>query len=1244
MPKFSLFHFSIVFTLLISSVCAQETFRDNFSAVSYANNDGTRNFSANWQENEATTSPSAGQIQIVGNRLRFQQMTGQVILRNLDLSGVATATLTFTYEGTGIGDEVLSLFFRRNDGNLIILQNYGNGAGTATFNIPAAYIHANSAIGFFGNTWNVGETAFVDNLQIAATISPPTINVSDVTVDEDAGTANFIVNHIGTNASGPFTVNYETLDGTAVAGDDFTFTTGTLNFNGTVGDQETISVPIIDDISPEALTERFSLVFTGTSDTSVDITDTAIGSINDDDIVNNAPLVLREQFNGYFDYAVTGGSLRDDTVNNCFINPTSSNTFQTNIPVGAVVERALLYWTHSSTVLDDQVNFEGQPIVADNIYAANFVGLQYYGYVSDVTSILSNIPDLETNVFDFSGLTVDNSATYCPNLVVGGWSLKVFFTEPSLPAVSINLYEGFSGERNSASSFTLDGFFAIGTANAKTTITSWEGDVSLTNNELISVTTTSGTFGLNGDGDNDGLTVNNPFNSTFFDNTVVPIINNSDFFGVDIDTHNISPFIQPGESAVTVNIQSGDDTVIINSLVIKVPSNLITGRVFEDLTYGGGTGRDLVTAQGIGTEGTTVELYDNTGVLLQTDITDANGDYVFAGMENGDFSVRVVNSSVRSSRGGGTGCINCIPIQTFRRNYANVSGFEDVENEIGGVSPSSQDSSSGVLVGAQTVSAINIIGEGVVGVDFGFNFNTIVNTNGSGQGSLAQFIVNSNNLDETGLDIDPNGIFDPEVGEDLSVFMIPPTNDALGRTADSNFNGTYFDIFIQNSVPLPAILDQNTHIDGRTQTAYSGDSNAGSIGAGGTAVGTSGTILPNYELPEIQIHRNGGEVLIVESDDVVIRNVSVFANNNASIRINNGSVAILENLLAVNAIGGNAGNVDFGIENQGGDIQVARNYIATASDAGIVLNGGNSSIIENNHIWSNGATACDDNIQINSGAGIIIRQNLIEDSASLGIDAENIAGEVAILDNTITGSGQNGGDCSGNIENYGIRLSGNDSEINNNIIFDNGGAGLVLVGNSGENGNLISQNSFFNNGTAGAALGIDLVSSGIVADGVTINDLNDGDSGPNDLINFPIIESAKRNGNSLRVSGWVGAGATVEFFLTDISQGTASKGDNELGLSTDYGEGQLFIASFDEGSPEDNNANTASYSDADNNTDTTNRFEFIINLPSGLAVLGDGLTATATITNSTSEFSPLSNITAFTVITNRRITYRVKKQ
>ncbi|NAY92566.1 sodium:calcium exchanger [Muricauda sp. JGD-17] len=1118
----------------------------------------------------------------------------------------------FVYEGTTTGGTLIGQF---HNGNLPSTITSTDVSGCLTFRFTSDFSVTN-------NGWEATVSCFTPG---------PTLSIADVSVDETAGTAVFTVTHTGASASGPFTVNFQTVDGTALAGNDYTSTTGTLNFNGTLGDTEIISVPVINDAIVEN-DETFTIQFTSTSDGTVDITDTGTGTINSQ-ILSDAPLTLYEEIYGNVDYVVTGNTLRtaDNGTDPCAVANSSSNTLIATIPGTATIRKAYLYWAHSSSTMDTDVTFEGQAVTADIAY--NAFSATYWSYLSDVTSIVSGVTNPSTNTYDFADLTIDNTTNCASQGVLGGWALIVFYDDPSLPAASINLYQGFQRLRNSSDSFTLDSFYAIAGSGAKATFLSWEGDSTLSGaSETLSITNQSGTnFTLSGDG---GQTGNNAYNSTIYDNTQAPAFDDPTPYGLDLDTYNISTFITPGDSQVTANVSVANDAVFFNAVLIRVQSNLISGTVFEDVNYPGGAGRDMATASGVGVNNATLELYNASNNLVQTTTTDNNGDYIFGGMVDGNYTVRVVNSSVRSSRGGGIGCTTCWPVQTYR-NFNTSGSFVDVTDEVGGASPALEDSAVGTLTGAQTTSAVSISGNGVVGLDFGFNFNTIVNSNEDGQGSLEQFIVNSNSLDETGLDIEANSIFDPASGIDTSIFMIPNATDPLGRTADTNFSGSFADISISNGNPLSSIASDNTSIDGRTQTAYSGNTNAGTIGSGGTTVGVSATVLPNYNLPEIQVHRNGGDVFRTEGTNNTIRNLAIYANSNAGIRIDNGSANIIENVLGVNASGTNSGNIDHGVENQSGDIVVDSNYIATNTDGGILIAGGTSNTIQNNHITANGDATCDDNITITGGNGITIQQNLIENAASLGIDAATSSGSIIINENTITGSGQDGGNCSGTVKNMGIELGGSNSQITSNIVYANGGTGITVTGSG--TGNLISQNSFYANGTAAPALGIDLN-----GDGVTLNDNGDSDTGPNNLNNFPIINFVTISGTNLVVKGWARPGTIVEFFFTDINQGTASDGDNTLGQSTDYGEGQVYIATATEGSGSDLDASSSSYTDADGNTDATNRFEFLLALPNGTTV-GNKITATGTLANSTSEFSPFSSIKVASVITNRRITYRVNK-
>ncbi|MDO1511840.1 Calx-beta domain-containing protein [Maribacter confluentis] len=1475
-----------VLLLLLSatSLYAQETYLDTFTSTSYGINEGTQNFSSNWIEQNDGNEAWGGSIRITGGRLRFRNSDDGWIYRFVPLDGASSATLTLDYDATSAGGEGIDVFVYNADNNdWGFVQRINSGSGSITYNLTAAQIASNPAIIFFpvDTNWQNSDTIYIDNVLFTATFGSEVL-VDDVTVNENAGTATFTVRHGGSAASGPYSVDYTTTNISAIAGQDYTASSGTLNFDGTIWDTETITIFITDDTIFEG-DETFRFSFTSTTDPNVDITDSAIGTIlandaliitdgqtattcndifldsggignysdNEDivyticpdtagnyiqldfqqfdvipgdvlyvydgsttgatllgqydndnvptqvfatnnngcltfrftsnnntsgngwqadvtcsppgpkivvddvyvdedagsaiftvthvrdrhgynnllfgfvetpftveymvsdgtanngsdyisvngtltftgavgnvqtfsvpivddgvpelveyftvgfsdataqyatvdysdtadgyinsQILANDPLTLFQEFDGYYDYSTTGGSLRtnDNNTDPCAITTSSSNSLISPIPNTATIKKAYLYWAHSSTVVDGSVTFEGQTVNANYQYQTTLTNRNFYGYVSDVTTIVQSVGNPSTNVFDFSDLTVDNSNTYCSSAtVLGGWTLFVFYEDPNLPAVNINLYQGFDGLSNAGNSFTLDSFYAIAGAGAKASFLSWEGDSTLDGNssgttnpngERLSITNQSNqSFQLTGDG---GQTGNNAYNSTLFDNTVSPDYNVSTTYGVDLDTYDISTYVSPGDSQVTANVDVGQDFIISAAVVLKVPSNLIAGTVFEDINYGGGLGRNMSDANGVGVSGAIVELYESNGTFVRRTNSKVNGDYSFGGMADGDYYVKLVNSTVRSTRVNGINCTTCVPVQTFR-SYGDVNNNFEVLDEIGGADPTAiSDSALGIFADSQSLSLVNIASSGVANIDFGYNFNTIVNTNQFGQGSLEQFILNSNTLGEAGLDIDANSIFDPAAGEDVSIFMIPPTGDSMGRAADANYNASgYFDIFLDNSNPLSDITGNTTIIDGRTQEAYSGNTNPGTFGSGGTGVGVTNTILPNYNRPEIQIHRNGGDVINLDGTNVELRNISVYANNNAAVRILGGSATVSGNILGVNAQGASSGNVDYGVEQMDGNAIITSNYITGNIESGIFIDGGTNSLIELNHLETNGGDACADNIIIEDGSGISIQNNLIENAASSGIEIDRVDG-VTISNNSIGFSGQNGGNCSGNYEGMAIKIDGENTIIGQNRIYSNGSAGIVITDGSM---NRITQNSIYANGTMVPSLGIDLD-----MDGVTLNDSADGDSGPNDLENFPILSGVYVAGSNLVVTGWASPGTTVEVFFTDVNEGTANLGDNQLGLTQDYGEGQIYIGTAVEGSANDQDSSISLYTDEDGNTDNTNKYKFVFPLPPGTAI-GDLVTTTGTRSNSTSEFSPEVIIKAYTVITNSRITYRVK--
>ena len=116
----------------------------------------------------------------------------------------------------------------------------------------------------------------------------------------------------------------------------------------------------------------------------------------------------------------------------------------------------------------------------------------------------------------------------------------------------------------------------------------------------------------------------------------------------------------------------------------------------------------------------------------------------------------------------------------------------------------------------------------------------------------------------------------------------------------------------------------------------------------------------------------------------------------------------------------------------------------------------------------------------------------------------------------------------------------------------NGGGNLIAF--SKESGILISDISTINNKIfansiySNGGLGIDLGSNG-----VTSNDTDDPDTGPNNLQNFPVLESVNFSTGSVTITGSLNSVASKTYKL----QFFASK----LTDNTGYGEGQTYLGS-----------------------------------------------------------------------------------
>lgn len=499
---------------------------------------------------------------------------------------------------------------------------------------------------------------------------------------------------------------------------------------------------------------------------------------------------------------------------------------------------------------------------------------------------------------------------------------------------------------------------------------------------------------------------------------------------------------------------------------------------------------------------------------------------------------------------------------------------------------------------------------------------SVTNTNDSGAGSLRQAILSANS----------------NPGADMISFSIPGAGSHT----------------IAPLSQLPNLTGAVT-LDGTTQNPGSAtppiELSGASAGAGVKALTLSGG---NTTVRGLVINGFNGIVIDLASSTNVVEGNYIGTNVTGGAGPGNGDVGIAISAGSANRIGGTtaaARNVISGNGAQGvlvlgpstNDL-IQGNFIGTdstgtsgfgnQSDGVMMLSGSNN--VTNCTVG--GTTAGAGNvISANMGVGVqfltvgtsnLVQGNLIGTDVSGSSDLGNGSSGVAITEandctvggtvtgagNVISGNGSNGvrinaATATGNlvkgnkigtgatgttsVPNSGDGVQILNSASNNtiggaagegNIIAFNDGAGVMIESGAG---NAIRSNSIFSN----AGLGIDLAPAG-----VTPNDSGDGDTGANNLQNFPVLTSSNgAAGGGVNVQGTLNSTANTTFALDFFSNPSCDGSGN--------GEGQTFLGSA---SVTSNGAGNVTF-----NVNVT-----------GSAFVGESITATATNPQgNTSEFS-----------------------
>lgn len=908
----------------------------------------------------------------------------------------------------------------------------------------------------------------------------------------------------------------------------------------------------------------------------------------------------------------------------------NSSSADFTLPANATIKSASLYWGANTAgspsaitpanknIIQFKIGGGGyQSLTADQVDLGNTNGAgaaaTVYHAFKDVTNLVKNQAANSTQTYSVADIQAGLGGDR-----YSGWSLIIVYEDPLEPWRELNVFDGFAVVNGTAVTTNISGFNtpANGAFKAEFGAFTYEGDLGISGD----------TFSMNSILVGGTGTINNTGN--FWDSSISSLSpynrtpNYTNALGLDIDLFALSTgatgVVKNGDTSASLTFTTTGDVYYPGAFTFAVDAAAISGRVFEDVNYGGGSGRNYTTANTsaqtsgfpltvtgssdrIGSSGAIVELYDKDGNFVATTTTDAQGRYGFSqNIKIGSYFIRVVNSSVKSVRPGNT-APGLIPVPTFQTD--GVTGLATANtNIVGGKDPTTADSAANTTnqnlndFFAQSVSKVVVAeNDAVPDTDFGFNFDAIVNTNDSGQGSLRQFINNSNALTNTNL-----AQVGQTAGKEVSIFMIPDGNAHPGQQVGLANQLTGGVAIIQPTSSLPAITDANTTINGATQTSNITDSNSGSYGYAGS-VGTGldsreGTSddpsLNGINKPEVAIKGTNNIPIGLDlvGNNETVQNIAIYGFGQGigtyvadvvvrgtGIMINDNAIGTTANTLTDPGAGVRSGGSHIYLANNSNST-IKNNLIVFAFQRGIFSSEENTLTvnIQGNEIRANNreGSSAGGGIELSSLAGTISPQgsitgNYIADnspSQSGGEDhgielSGNTGANLIVKDNTISGNGS------------GIALLSlkfpiphtNNITIQNNVLKNNFGEGIGITNNKGIT---ITQNAIYNN----IGLGIQL--SAGANDGAYNTTSSSGSNATipgNQAIDYPVITSSTLAAGNLTVKGFVGnvttgsptfANTKLEFFIADDTladqNGEVILGD---GKSKPHGEGRTYIGS-----------------------------------------------------------------------------------
>ncbi|NPA71847.1 MAG: hypothetical protein GXO35_03340, partial [Gammaproteobacteria bacterium] len=884
-------------------------------------------------------------------------------------------------------------------------------------------------------------------------------------------------------------------------------------------------------------------------------------------------------------------------------------------PSGTKVEKAFLLWAASGSLVDREVLLNGEPIIADNCHLIDTIyGNQFFGCVADVSEFIS--PDISD--YSLEGLAIDTQSPYSDYCtVLGGWSLVVVYSAPNTSEELnfIKFYEGFEWIHNDTlPSHIISGFNVADPARLSVLSIVWEGDPDITDNEIVRI--------------NDQEVASNLFdsNSTAFAK--------SDTFGVDVDSLIASGYVAPGDTRLTWDASTGGDLVIVQMVgIYDLSITGISGYVYEDLNGDGHLSNDRRPVDGV-----IVKLFDNYGNLIRETKTDSNGFYYFSNLIAGEYFVVVDSRTIKPSEfNPGYSASDVWAEQTWINAPAEAVAYCDTDAD--GDTPPDEITGEHVCFGgayghlsddatalstAEHKIKVKVKNTFISNVNFGFSFNVVTNINDKDddvssdrtcQGCLRQFIQNANAIK----------------GNNTMRFVpaVHPNMDKGNgvkwwKITISDFNK---DGIVNTEDVFPAIEDPSgaTVIDGTAYSYSDGtsvrDTNQGNLPKGCDTVGVDEIEFRDLPKPELEVagrrlsQDSGLDYIFfinTEADGITIKNLSVHGSGDQDVEVDPhndirvlqaGSGLLLTKLVVGLPPSGNFEDIDeyewtmsTGIYLEaaypnriGNDWTTRENWeisyalVGYTGAHGIKVNKpdvrpGKVYQVEATHA-NRLSTGDTDGITFERGTKYhLVYQNCVVDNNGAGFDSYGGGEKIVWRNNTIRNNGwkrENENDSPDGFERFGARLFNIGHVFEKNIVENNAGPGVVVLGR----GIKISQNVFRDNGPrsdsgfgySGLAIDVhEIKENDGLGDGVNPNDgdVFFGDKNyPNYNLDYPVFTKVELIGNHLYLEGYIGTydkqidgTFDIEVYKADSEPenqgGEVEEGD---GKNVQHGEGYEYL-------------------------------------------------------------------------------------